>query len=136
MNSLAVIGICVAVAVIAAAAAGIFIFIRSRRKHDEGTGTGTAVSTSPSGLSDTSGDAGTESEPAAGPAPSEAGVPSAEGSHAPAGLLSGLLQAVKPAADAMSLNPNSPGWSACVPGLLKPATRLAGHCSPSCRRIR
>ena len=84
MNSLAVIGICVAVAVIAAAAAGIFIFIRSRRKHDEGTGTGTAVSTSPSGLSDTPGDAGTESEPAAGPAPSEAGFPSAVEDHATA----------------------------------------------------
>ena len=133
MNSLAVIGICVAVAVIAAAAAGIFIFIRSRRKHDEGTGTGTTVSTAPSELSDMPGGADTGGQPAAGPAPSETGSPSRTMRRQR--LLSGLLQAVKLAANAMSLNPNSPGWSACAPGLLKPATRLAAHCSLSCRRI-
>ena len=135
MNSLAVIGICVAVAVIAAAAAGIFIFIRSRRKHDEGTGTGTTVSTAPSELSDMPGGADTGGQPAAGPAPSETGSPSKEALRRQ-GLLPGFLEALKPAANAMSLNPNSPGWSACAPGLLKPATHLAGHCSLSCHRIR
>ena len=130
MNSLAVIGICVAVAVIAAAAAGIFIFIRSRRKHDEGTGTGTTVSTAPSELSDMPEGSllPVLHPPKQGPRPPKEALRRQ-------GLLPGFLEALKPAANAMSLNPNSPGWSACAPGLLKPATRLAGHCSLSCRRI-